>query len=239
MKQIAIIIPSRTRPANIQRIHKQWFLITDKSITTDCVVVLDDDNESEYPRLEGFRYIVVHTETRGAVDPLNQAAMQICNEYEYIGFWGDDMMPLTPGWNLQFYNTLKTQGKYAMTYGDDGYQGERLPTQIVMDSSMIKRLGYMGHPEFRHICVDDFWKYIGKDLGTLVYTGNVKIEHRHYSIGKSLEDELYTTHNSYDAFEIGRKAYKNVTNSEDFQEILKAMKWELLKHHTRDNVHCL
>lgn len=227
MKQIAIIIPSRTRPANIQRIHEQWFRVTDKTITTDCVVVLDDDNESEYSRLEGFRYIVVHNTVGGAVNPLNQAAMQICNEYEYIGFWGDDMFPLTPDWNWWFYIILKNRGKYAMVYGNDGYQGERLPTQIIMDSSIIKKLGYMGHPEFKHMYVDDFWKYLGNYLGTLVYMKNVSIEHKHFSLGKAPEDELYTLYNTYEVFEHGRQVYAKVINSHEFQETLKVMKGEL------------
>jgi hypothetical protein len=169
----------------------------------------------------------VHNTVRGAVNPLNQAALQLCNDYEYLGFWGDDMVPLTPDWNWWFYIRLKNRGKYAMVYADDGYQGERLPTQIVMDSSLVKRLGYMGHPEFRHLYVDDFWKYLGNYLGTLVYVKNVSIEHKHFSLGKAPEDELYTLHNSQTAFQNGRESYGKVINSDDFQQILKAMKDEL------------
>lgn len=224
MKHIAIIIPTRSRPSNIQRLHDQWHRITDKSITTDCIIVLDDDNESEYPRLEGFRYIVVHNTVRGVVNPLNQAAMQVCNEYEYLGFWGDDHFPLTPSWNLMFYIALKQKGMYAMVYGDDGIQGQNLPTHVVMDSLIVRKLGYMGHPEFRHLYVDDFWKYIGNYFGTLMYMDGVKIEHKHYCNGKAPMDDLYSVNNSDVAFNSGRDAYHKVVNSPEFQATIWGMK---------------
>jgi hypothetical protein len=224
MKNIAIIIPTRSRPSNIQRLHEQWFRITDTSISTDCIIVLDNDNEAEYPRLEGFRYIVVHNTVRGVVNPLNQAAIQVCNEYEYLGFWGDDHFPQTTNWNSQFYNSLKSKGKYAMVYGDDGIQGQNLPTHIVMDSLIVRRLGYMGHPEFRHLYLDDFWKYIGNYFGTLIYMSEVKIEHKHYCVGKAPMDELYELNNSNIAFQNGRESYYKVINSPDFQNTLNLMK---------------
>jgi hypothetical protein len=224
MKQIGMIVPTRDRPANIQRLHDQWFKITNPSVTTECIIVLDQDNEAAYPRLEGFRYIVVQNDVRGVVYPLNQAAIQVCREYEYLGFWGDDHLPLTQNWNLMFYIALKSRGKYAMVYGDDGIQGQNLPTHVVMDSQIVRTLGYMGHPDIRHLYVDDLWKYIGNYLGTLVYMEDIKIEHRHYCNGKAPMDDMYAVNNSQHAFQSGQESYSKVIHSPEFQDKLRFMK---------------
>lgn len=228
MKNIAIIVPTRTRPGNIQRMHEQWFRITDATIPTECVIVLDEDDEKNYPRLDGFRYIVVKTSgTRGVVYPLNHAALQICDQYEYLGFWGDDHYPLTPNWNSLMYQALQKQGPCAMVYGDDGIQGINLPTHVVMDSKIVTTFGYMGHPAFRHLHVDDFWKYVGMYLGTLIYMPNVKIEHKHYCNNKAPMDALYATNNSEEAFLHGHTALHDVIKNVDFIakiETLKRMK---------------
>jgi hypothetical protein len=228
MKQIAILIPTRTRPQNINRLHQQWSTITDISITTDCVIVLDEDDESNYPRLEGFRYIVVKSNgTRGVVYPLNQAALQLCEEYEYLGFWGDDHYPLSSNWNLHMYNSLKERGPCAMVYGDDGIQGINLPTHILMDSRIVKTFGYMGHPMFKHLYVDDFWKYIGMYLGTLIYMNDIKIEHRHYCNNKAPVDELYAINNSQHAFSYGQSVLNTIINNEEFMNTLKILKQQV------------
>ena len=92
--------------------------------------------------MPNFIYEVVKSNgTRGATYPLNQVATKYCNEYEYIGFWGDDHRPNTKNWNSIMYETLNSNKPYAMAYADDLIQGANLPTEIIMDSLYIKEFG--------------------------------------------------------------------------------------------------
>jgi len=232
MKNIAIIVPTRSRPSNIQRLHEQWFKVIDSSVSTECIVVIDEDDEKNYPRLERFQYIVVKSNgERGVVYPLNQAALQVCNEYEYLGFWGDDHYPLTNKWNSIMYNALKERGPCAMVYGNDRNQGIRLPTQIIMDSLIVKKFGYMGHPTFKHLYVDDFWKYVGTYIGSLIYLDNVIIEHLHYSINKAPLDTLYIINDSPQSYEYGKKILDSVINNKEFIDKLVWLKNQYLMSH--------
>ena len=218
IKHMAIIIPTRERAPKIVKLHEQWFKVTNPYVSTDCIIVLDSDNESTYERLPGFIYHVVYTDgKRGVVTPLNNVATKIYNNYQYVGFWGDDHFPHTQDWNVMMYDTLHKNKPFSMVYGNDLLQGSRLCTEIIMDSNYISQLGYMAHPEFTHLFIDDVWMYMGKRKNNIHYLDNVIIEHLHYTNQKSEVDDLYLINNtdtvSYDIF-------KRVTESQEFNESL-------------------
>lgn len=229
MNKIAIIIPTRERPQKINDLHKIWFNMLDTTCTTDCIIVLDEDNEETYPRLPGFIYMIVKTGTqKGANYPLNQAAHSLCNNYEYIGFWGDDHVPRTQNWNSIMYEVLNTNKPYAIGYGNDLFQKQNLPTQVIMDSKYIQTLGYMSHPSFSHLFIDNFWKFMGIYMGNLNYMDNVIIEHLHYSLGKCPFDNMYAINNSSQAYSVGCIIFNNVITDSVFISQLKTMKSEMM-----------
>jgi len=221
MKHIAILIPSRDRNYKIERLHSLWFQHIDNTIITDCIIVLDEDNEHTYTRMPGFKYEVVKSNgKRGVTFPINQAAIKYCNEYEYIGFWGDDHRPNTQGWNLKMYEVLSKNKPYSMAYANDLIQGEKLATEIIMDSLYIKNLGYMIHPDIQHLYSDNLWMYIGRYMNNIHYLNDVIIEHEHYSVNKSQEDDLYKELNSNERWFEDEKAYNKIINSEEFINIM-------------------
>ena len=229
MKKIAIIIPTRERPHKIKLLHDVWFEFLDESCTTDCIIVLDDDDENTYTKLPGFIYKVVKKgDKKGANYPLNQASVELCNDYEYIGFWGDDHFPRTQNWNSIMYEVLNTNRPYSIGYGNDLFQKANLPTQVIMDSKYIRNLGYMSHPDFSHLYIDNFWKFMGKYMENLNYMDNVVIEHLHYSLGKSLFDNMYAVNNTANAYNEGYVIFQNITNDPGFLSKMDVMKAEML-----------
>ena len=228
MNKIAIIIPTRERSHKIDDLHKQWFNMLDITCSTDCIIVLDEDNEQTYPRLSGFIYIIVKMGTqKGANYPLNQAAVALCNNYEYIGFWGDDHFPRTLNWNSIMYEVLNTNKPYAIGYGNDLFQKENLPTEVIMDSKYIQKLGYMSHPNFSHLYIDNFWKFMGIYMGNLNYMDNVIIEHLHYSLGKCPFDSMYGINNTQECYSVGRFIFNEVITDPTFLLQLDEMKVEM------------
>ena len=197
MKEIAIIIPTRERAHKIQELHRSWFKLLNNSIATDCIIVLDSDNEYTYPRLDGFIYYVVDKKNRrGVTYPLNTIANKICDDYKYIGFIGDDHRPHTQDWNLMLYNKLEETSPLSMVYGNDLLQFDNLPSHIIMDSQIIKTAGFMAVPIFRHLYIDTLWKEFGKAIDNIHYVDNVIIEHVHYVNRKTNIDEMYRDVNS-------------------------------------------
>jgi hypothetical protein len=227
MKKIAILIPSRDRNHKIERLNNLWFEYIDNSIITDCIIVLDEDNEHTYTRMPGFIYHIVKSNgSRGIVYPLNQAANTFCNEYEYIGFWGDDHRPNTKNWNSIMYSTLNDNKPYSMVYGNDLLQGENLPTEIIIDSLYIKKFGYMIHPSIQHLYSDDLLLYMGKYMNNIHYLKDVIIEHEHYMVGKSAPDAMYYAVNGHIILEKDKAAYETIKNSAEFNNKLDELLYE-------------
>lgn len=224
MKKIAILIPSRDRNAKIERLHKLWFEYIDESITTDCIIVLDEDNEHTYVRMPNFIYEVVKSNgTRGVTFPINQAAIKYCNEYEYIGFWGDDHRPNTKNWNSIMYETLNTNKPYSMVYANDLLQGATIATEIIMDSLYIKNLGHMIEPTIQHLYSDNYWMYLGNYMNNLHYLPDVIIEHEHFSNGKAAIDEMYKQLNNPERIKDDEAAYNIIINCDLLKNKLNKM----------------
>lgn len=222
--KIAILIPTRERPHKIQTLHTEWFKLTNASIHTDCIIILDADNEAAYPRLEGFRYLVVNTNgQRGMNVPLNAAAKFLCYDYDYIGFWGDDNLPRTRDWNLRMLDVLVNQGSFSMVYGNDLLQGPNLPCQIIMDSLYVKYMGYMAYPKLTHLYTDNFWKYLGQKLNNIHYVHDVIIEHVHYAVGKALPDNMYIINNETSNSERNRLVFESIPNDAAFNKLISQM----------------
>jgi len=220
-KKMAIIIPSRERSHKIKKLHEQWFNVTDPSIETDCFIVLDTDNESTYERLPGFIYRIVDTGgKKGAVFPLNKVAIEIANDYEYLGFIGDDHFPITEGWNSRMYDCLVNNGKFSMVYGNDLRSNDKLCAHVIMDARYVIQLGYFAHPSLSHLFCDDIWMYMGKRRNNLHYLPDVIIEHLHYSVQKSQYDYMYMINNTTELYRSSEIIYKNLINSDEFNSTI-------------------
>jgi mannosyltransferase OCH1-like enzyme len=224
-KKIAILSPSRERSHKIVKQHQHWFQYTDSNISTDCIIILDNDNEHTYERLEGFIYYVVEsTGKRGLVYPLNQIACKICNNYEYIGFWGDDHFLQIMNWNTIMYNKLQRNSPYAIVYANDLLHESRLCTHLIMDALFIQKLGYMSHPTFTHLFADNAWMYLGLYMNNIHYISEVIIEHQHYYNNKCPLDTMYEQVNSLEIQQSDQIAYDNLINNEEFKNNLEEIK---------------
>lgn len=196
-----VIIPTRSRPDNAKRAIEY---LKKNSAISDIVLGLDEDDEMNYPRLDGVMYEVY--ERKMMVATLNKIATKYAYKYKFITFLGDDNIVHTKDWDIILSNTLESNGG-GITYGDDKLQGQRLPTSVMMSSEIIRCLGYMVPPTFTHLWADNFWQQLGKQLGRLYYNPEVNWEHLHYVNNKAEKDDLYTEVNSDEMYTKDRNAY--------------------------------
>lgn len=84
----------------------------------------------------------------------------------------DDILFETPLWDLKLSNALK------ISYGNDGLQGENLPTFPMIDGNIVRALGWLQMPELNKYNGDMVWKVIGKELKILRYCPEVSIKHK-------------------------------------------------------------
>ena len=176
-----MIVPSRGRPQNIAGLVRCW-----QETTTDAhlMVAVDNDDPAlsgyldlELPALEPLVTLAVGPRRR-MVGTLNHLAVPAAGNYFALGFMGDDHRPRTPGWDSELVKALREMGT-GIVYGDDLFQGERLPTAAVMTSDIVRVLGYMVPPSLTHLYVDNTWKAWGEGVGRLRYLPDVVLEHAH------------------------------------------------------------
>lgn len=198
--KMLVVVPTRGRPENIVRLEQAML---DTKVDIDVVYCVDDDDPMlpEYvktgiPLVCGPRLRLVGT--------LNLIAGHYAPNYDIVGFLGDDVLPKTDGWDDIIRDNFKTN---MVAYGNDGHQGEGLPTGVFLDSRIVKILGYMVPDTFIHLFADNYWKTLGEALGTLTYLPDVDMEHLHPYAGKAENDQTYAEANAGPVWENDERAF--------------------------------
>lgn len=218
MKDLAIIVPSRGRPQNIEDLK---FALQETKTVADLWVVCDDDD----PELEHYQEIadnilVYPREGKGMAKPLNKAARRLLPSYRNFCFLGDDHRPRTESWDALFVKALD-EPDTDLVYGNDLLQGENLPTAIAMSAWIVQNLDGMVPPNMIHLYLDNFWLQLGKDLGAIRYLGNVVLEHLHPAAGKAQWDDGYNAVNAADVYDADAKAFHQYITGQEYQDLLR------------------
>lgn len=195
----AAIIPSRGRPQNIKRFIKAAWETTNRPEDIDIYVGIDADD----PTLEDYKYLtedydfelVISPERKRFGPTLNDIAVSIADQYEYIFWCGDDHVPLTNGW-VDVYAAALKEMQVGIVYGDDLIMGESIATELAMTSNIVTTLGYAVPEGFTHLFIDNYFMRLAGSINKLKYIPDVVIQHMHYIAGSSQEDLTYREANS-------------------------------------------
>lgn len=224
MTGLLTLVPTRNRVENALELLDVFYsdITTESSSGLIFVVGTEDPRLEEYKEKIPKNHLLTFPD-RGLVKALNYAAPLYTEEYEAIGFMGDDHRPRTSGWDERYLASLDSFGRGGgFVYGDDLLVGERIPTQIAISSSIIRCLGFFGPPGFRHLCVDLAWKELGESVRRIKYLPDVVIEHMHPAAGKAEEDSGYQFVNS-DAMVIADNAELERWRKRDLPHQAKAL----------------
>ena len=207
--RMLVIVPTRGRPDNATRLDRAFFETVGFAPTCDLVFVVDDDDpEMQNYRAQfagGDRYGELVIGPRlGLVGSLNKIAQERAQDYQIVGFMGDDHLPRTREWDQTIKMAMRP---YGVVYANDLLQGPNLPTAVFLDAAIVQKLGYFAPTQFRHLYVDNVWKAWGERLGTLTYLGHVVIEHRHPVAGKAEMDAGYRLVNSGNQYRMDEEAW--------------------------------
>ena len=222
MKDMAIIVPTRGRPSNIEDL---LFSLQETDTVSDLVIVVDDDDPEidHYRELSPAQMIVLPREGKGMAKPLNKASSMLADDYRQFCFIGDDHRPRTQAWDKLFIDELDRLG-VGLVYGNDLLQGEGLATAVAMTGNIVKALGGMVPPGLIHLYLDNFWMKLGKDLGAMTYLPEVILEHLHPIAGKAEWDEGYKAVNAEEIYSADAKAFDEYINGAAYVELLTALK---------------
>jgi hypothetical protein len=212
-----VIIPARGRP---DKAKIAFDALKEHSVISDLLIGLDDDDADSYPEMEGvIREVNPRLRMNGT---LNLLVKKYQDKYETISFMGDDHLVRTAEWDKKLYEPIRTRG-YGISYGNDLFQGENLPTMVMMSTNISKELGFFAPPRLIHLYMDNFWKLFGQVLSCLDYNPDVIVEHMHYMAGKSKVDAQYQEVNSSEIGNHDAEAFREYCTHQLKEDAIRVM----------------
>jgi hypothetical protein len=215
---LAVIVPTRSRPGNIGGILEAWettraFDHADLWFVVDADDMQIDHYRAVIPTVAGRRHgahMIVLPEWQPLVPKLNFVADELAREgvARNLAFMGDDHLPRTVDWVERL---LLDHGRNRnwIWYGLDGFQDQKLPTWWSMDAEIVRRLGGMVPAPVQHMYCDNAVKVLGEKAGCLGYDETILIEHMHPFIGKAKPDDQYIRVNRAQQYERDGIAFRS------------------------------
>lgn len=191
-EKILWICPSRKRPDRLEKLILSWKLTT--SGQSDLLVIVDSDDSSYDSLIKHYPEVmweITEPVFGSFLHLINSKAVKYSTEYEYVGFMEDDIVFETVGYESKFINKLKELGSTGIVHARDGIDKRRFISIPVINSYIIRQLGWFAPPCLRSLWADNFWRAMADHLGTYFKFDDLMIRHYHYSKHADIEkDEI-------------------------------------------------
>ena len=196
--KIALLVPSRERiemkknliasiEATVDDINNVnlYFGIDDNDPTRDEVVKITQDHPF-------VKIVDVHTDGKfPGLGVLWNICLRASTE-EIIAMIGDDMVFLTKSWDTKILEEFSEKNcpkdNIKMVYCFDGRHGWKMAVNAFVHRQYTAITGYFMREEFKVDFIDLWLHQVFASLGRLKYRGDIHIDHRHWSFGKSMAD---------------------------------------------------
>lgn len=214
MTEMALIVPSRGRPSNIQRLYNA-LRDTESDVDLYVGVDMDDPTLNEYLKIqvETDITVVVSQERKRFGPTLNSISGYIAGEYPFLAWCGDDHLPKTHKWDERYRQELRKMDA-GIVYGNDLVQGVNIPTQMGFTSNIVNALGYAVPEGFIHLFIDNYFLELGKAIGGVSYLEDVIVQHLHPCVGNAEQDQTYREANSPEHWSNDQKRFHEYMTNE-------------------------
>lgn len=187
---ISILLPSRGRPENVERLYKSLERTTRGK--WEMLVRLDSDD----PRLNEYMDGWALPRLRNYVGP-RRLLSEMWNELlphvdgHYLMHGGDDITFETEDWDLEVTAQFPPDG-IAVVHGNDlSPNSQRISTHSFVTRKWVDTLGYLCPPYFASDYNDLWLTEVADALERRIYLPNVIIEHHHPAFGKAEWDQTH------------------------------------------------
>ena len=187
MELISILCPSRGRPG--LALSMSASAVGTASGPVEVLLGVDaDDPDLEGYRRDGFRVRgmdVVECDPDGTVSDIFNALAMGHSSGEILLVANDDQFFVTEGWDEAFRGVHRrhADGVYV-AWCDDGINGEDHCAFPAVSRRWVDRLGYLAPTVgFRFFRNDTWIMDLGRRVGRLSYLPDVRVDHRHFSVG--------------------------------------------------------
>ena len=197
MIRIAVLCPSRGRPARLESMAESLFRTAASPERVELVLRLDEDD----PDLPGYGRVLAGDERgritrifgprRSIPEALNAIAPSL--EHDVIGTAADDVLFRTAAWDCEVERALGDGGRAAIAVPMDGREERRglRCTHFFATRAWVRTVGHLLHPDYEHFWADTNIADIAARADRLVWMREVLVEHLHPNAGKAPRDATY------------------------------------------------
>jgi hypothetical protein len=155
----------------------------------------DDQREASIKAAAGHRYTV--GPRQGLAAWTNELAARHVKRLDTraLASIGDDMVPVTHGWDEKLLGALPLRGGFSwpevMRTQEQG-RDPTVPEAIVISAGIVAALGWMAMDKCTHWYIDNVWRDLGNLTGSIVHCPDVVIKHMHPNVpGGDRPDQTY------------------------------------------------
>lgn len=197
---LVVLVPSRGRPANVDRLVRACALTCQADTRLHFAFDLDDPCLQQNIKAAG-RHVYV-TGPRDHLSgwtnklmarltgPLGADGARYGSMPGALASIGDDMIPVTDGWDAQLLDALAKIGG-GFVYPNDQRRDD-IPEAVIVTTAIVTALGWFCQPTLTHWFVDCVWRDLGHGTGHLGYCRDVIVRHDHPSMTGEPGDATYT-----------------------------------------------
>jgi hypothetical protein len=219
--KILWVCPSRKRPERLKKMLASWRETTNG--LSQMLVAIDNDDNSydslilEYPEVIWEKNEPIYG---SFLQLTNFVCLKYVNDYKFIGFMEDDVIFETKGYENLFIEKLNHLGDTGIVHALDGFEKPKLLTLPVVNSHIIKTLGWLAPPSLKSLWADDFWRELANYLKTYYKFENVMIRHCHYTTDNSIiKDEISEVVDAN--LKIDKQSYLKYMNTDFLNDMMK------------------
>jgi hypothetical protein len=206
--------PSRGRPAKAYSTFLNWI---DKASMEDSYQYIlsldvDDPDLNTYRKqFKGSGVEITVNPNRSMVDASNRAG-QLANG-EVLILVSDDF-DCPADWNELLRDKFAAINGPALLHindaiNNDGTLQTNVVTLTIMNRELYDHLGYMYHPDYFSMFVDNDLTETAKTLGAYYPAFDLTFAHNHWLNGKAPMDKTYKRENSQTAWTNGKKLFES------------------------------
>jgi glycosyltransferase involved in cell wall biosynthesis len=208
LTKISILLPTRNRPANLERFVRTAFATASRPQGLEILFGIDDDDHISLPKLLELQRefpIKYKVGPRRFLGVYSNELLEMANG-TYLFPAGDDLVFETPGWDQRVRGEIdKYPDGIVTVYCRDGVNDERFACHLFFHKALANALGYITCPKFSARYLDTWIGEIFRNVANAtnqaryIYLDDVSIQHYHYSVGgRAPFDQVYDEANKRD-----------------------------------------
>jgi hypothetical protein len=199
--EISLLLPTRERPALVQRLLDSLVQTTVDLQAIEVVLYIDDDDLASQEICHGEISLIKIVGGAGQTMGSMNRACYDASHGRLVMLINDDTVFRTKGWDTRI---LKAAGRFtdgiALIYGNDLDQGDTVPTFPIVPRTVCEVLGEICPRGYQNLHIESHLLDIFKQLARMghnriCYLGDVIFEHMHYVVGKAANDPTYIKKN--------------------------------------------